>query len=249
MKKIYITFILVLTSVLGFSQEEVQLFGEWFLHYRSTNEIISYPPLTIEEDYNVILRFSLLPPSASIPFVIESYGPITSSFNGRFIVENGVMTIVNITEDSSSCEHPEEVCSYFNNYNNDILFDSNTSIEPEEYIVNYEITEGGSILTITNNFSGDFAVFGVDALSLDENEFNSLKISLNRNPVSSSLDISTNYDLMGLNYEIFSITGQLIVAGVLNSNSIIINQLHSGLYFLKVSIDENVFETVKFIKE
>ena len=251
MKKICITFILVLTSLLSFSQEETELFGEWFLHYRSDNGAISYPPLTIQEDYNIILRFSLLPPNASIPFVIRSYGPTTSTFEGRFMVENGVMTILNVAEDPADCLHPVEVCSFFSDYNNAVLFDSNTSVEPEEYIVTYEITviDDDTILTITNNFSGDYAVYGANALSVSNNEFYSKKIALDRNPVSNSLDISTQVDLTGSNYDIFSITGQRIVNGKLNSSSINVSQLHSGLYFLKVSKGENVFETVKFIKD
>ncbi|MFT5245149.1 MAG: hypothetical protein ACI8QQ_003097, partial [Psychroserpens sp.] len=56
-------------------------------------------------------------------------------------------------------------------------------------------------------------------------------------------------NIIGSNYEMFSITGQRVSNGILNSNSINVNQLHSGLYVLKVSKDENSFETVKFIKE
>ncbi|MFD2914349.1 T9SS type A sorting domain-containing protein [Psychroserpens luteus] len=144
----------------------------------------------------------------------------------------------------AECDTQEEV-SFENTYFYDLL---NASDSTE---FDYEITGTGddASLVITNLTNGNKGFYGRQALSIDENQFNSSKISLDRNPVSNSLEVSTSQNLIGSNYEIFSITGKRVIVSKLNSNSINVNQLHSGLYFLKVSTDENVFETVKFIKD
>lgn len=153
---------LLFASALSHAQDEVELFGEWFLNYRTFGPTTIYPPLTTSEDYNVILNFSLLPPTASHPFVIESYGPTASTYEGRFEVENGIMEIFNVEETTQNCEHPQMVCSFFDDYNNDILFDPDTIIESGEHILAYEITETGenAILTIINESNGERAVYG-----------------------------------------------------------------------------------------
>jgi hypothetical protein len=117
--------------------------------------------------------------------------------------------------------------------------------------LDYDITGTGddATLVVTNLINGNQAFYGRQALSVDDNLFNSSKITLNRNPISNSLELSATQNIIGSNYEMFSITGQRVSNGILNSNSINVNQLHSGLYVLKVSKDENSFETVKFIKE
>lgn len=162
MKTIYTTIILLFVSISSFAQDEVELFGEWFLNHRTFGPTAIYPPLTAEEDYNIILNFRLLPPNAGNPFIIESYGPTTTTIEGRFEVENGIMEIFNVVETILNCEHPPIVCSYFDDYNTDILFDPDTLTETGEHIVTYEVTGTGddAILTITNGSNGEQAVYG-----------------------------------------------------------------------------------------
>lgn len=150
----------------SFAQDEVELFGEWFLNYRTVGGSATYPPLTTEEDYNVILNFRLLPPNAGNPFIIESYGPTTTNYEGRFEVENGIMYIFNVEENVENCEHPELVCSYFEDYNNEILFDPDAIVEPGEYALTYEVTGTGddAVLTITNDFNNPEGVIGAHAV-------------------------------------------------------------------------------------
>ncbi|WP_323788822.1 T9SS type A sorting domain-containing protein [Psychroserpens sp.] len=169
MKKFYFTIIFLCLGLLSFSQDEAALFGDWYLHYRTDNGVAIYPPLTTQENYNVILNFGLLPPTADEPFTVESFGPITNTFEGKFNVENGSMEFINIIEATNNCENPPEVCSYFSDYNNTILFDSNTSVVLDEFIVSYEITgtDDDTALIITNDYSGDYAVYGRTAQPTD----------------------------------------------------------------------------------
>lgn len=169
MKKFYFTIIFLCLGLVSFSQDEAALFGDWYLHYRTDNGVAIYPPLTTQENYNVILNFGLLPPTADEPFTVESFGPITNTFEGKFNVENGSMEFINIIEATNNCENPPEVCSYFSDYNNTILFDSNTSVVLDEFIVSYEITgtDDDTALIITNDYSGDYAVYGRTAQPTD----------------------------------------------------------------------------------
>ncbi len=115
----------------------------------------------------------------------------------------------------SECETLDEVS--FDNIYSYYLLNSNHSTEFE-----YEINGTGddASLIITNLSNGNKGFYDRQALSTDKNVFNSLKISLNSNPVSNSLDLSTTQDLIGANYEILSITGQLSLKGILNANII-----------------------------
>ena len=183
MKKLYLTFILFFATILSFSQEEVELFGDWYLHFRTIDGETSYPPLTITEDYDIILNFSLLPPNASIPFVIESYSA-SHSFEGKFIVDNGIMEILNVTQYTPPCDYPTEVCDYSSNYGSDILLDPNTSIEPNVYVLSYDVTgaDDEAVLTITNNSNGDLAVYG-------------------RQPTSTAMDVLGDWYLYAINVD------------------------------------------------
>ncbi|WP_033958661.1 T9SS type A sorting domain-containing protein [Psychroserpens jangbogonensis] len=242
MKKIYFTVTLLCLGLISFSQEEVALFGDWYLHFRTDNGVTTYPPLTTQEDYNIVLNFGLLPPTADEPFTIESFGPITDTFEGKFNVANGTMEVFDITEALSNCENPPEVCSYFSDYNHAILFDSNTSEILDEFILSYDITgtDDDTTLTITNDFSGDYAVYGRQTLSISSFQYRT--IAIYPNPAKEVLHIS-NF-LISSHYSIYSITGKLIESNSNLSESIDVSYLKAGLYFLKID-DKQI---IKFIK-
>lgn len=113
----------------------------------------------------------------------------------------------------------------------------------------YEITGTGddATLVITNLSNGNKAFYGRQALSIDENIASSFKISLDKNPVNHTLSFSNAQDVLGLKYEIYTITGKRVLNGNLNRNTIDVKPLQSGLYILKVSNGSNRFETLKFI--
>ncbi|MBR9845697.1 MAG: T9SS type A sorting domain-containing protein [Algicola sp.] len=251
MKNIYLFIVLFCLNFLCFSQEEVHLFGDWYLNYRTDNEQIIYPPLTSEENYDIVLNFGLLPPTANNPFTIESYGPTTTTFDGKFEVEQGIMKVFNVTENLNNCEHPIEVCSYFSNYNHAILLDPNTSVVLDEFIMNYEILgiEEDATLIITNNSNGNYAVYGRQTLSTEEVSLQNLGIELVHNPVKTQLELSINQSESQLKYNIYSIDGKLVEEAFLRSKSIHIEDLNSGLYFIQFTNDNKQQQTIKFIKQ
>lgn len=243
MKKIYLTLTL-LFCVSIYAQEETQLFGDWYLQSRTDNDVTIYPPLTTEENYNIILNFGLEPPSSGNPLVVNSHGPATDSFYGNFLVENSTILFNNIYETLGNfCDHPPEVCGYFDSYNYNLLFDNNTATQDAQYLVSYEITGIGNdaVLTITNNFNGDYAVYGRQTLS--NNSFTNKPISVFPNPVNTTLNVS-NLDLEST-YSIYSIDGKEVIADSKLKSSINTSNLKSGIYFLKIDNKQ----IIKFIKQ
>nr|WP_321231020.1 T9SS type A sorting domain-containing protein [uncultured Psychroserpens sp.] len=238
---------LVLTNTIGevltFGEQAppANIIGQWYLHNLvvDTNQINnpsgSTPDIFFSTNLGDLLGFRLYGSGVCNGFQSDYYLNPQQSFNAEFISATLAM-----------CDTTEE--ELFENYYFTQVLSTGNNGSTE---LHHEITGTGddATLVVTNLLNGNQAYYGRQTLSIDDNEFNSSEISLNRNPVSNRLDVSTNQNLIGSNYEIFSITGQRITNGVLDSNSINVNQLHSGLYFLKVSTDENVFETVKFIKD
>ncbi len=246
MKHVYFSFLTLFITFLSHSQDEVELFGDWFLHYRTDNGIIIYPPLTIQEDYEIVLNFGLLPPTANHPFTIESNGPTTNTFNGKFeivVQGEGIMQILNVNEVLNNCEHPPEVCSFFSDYNNAILLDPNTSEVVDEYFVRYDVTgtDENEVLTITNEFSGDIAVYGRQTLSISSYE--NRTVTVFPNPANNILNIS-NFNIDSY-YSIYSIEGKLILDKSNLSQQVDISYLKPGLYDLRIE----ELQTIKFIKQ
>lgn len=236
---------LVLTNAIGevltFGEQAppANMIGQWYLYHMVidgnliNNPSGSTPDIFFTIDPGDLLGSRLHGSGACNSFQSDYYFNPQQTFNAEFI--SATLSLCYNTE--------EELFENYYFYQALSTVDGNTELD-------YEITGTGddATLVVTNLTNGNQSFFGRQALSIDDNEFNLSKITLHRNPVSNSLDLSTNQNIIGSHYEIFSITGQRITNGVLDSNSIIVNQLHSGLYVLKVSKDENVFETVTFIK-
>ncbi|WP_040279009.1 T9SS type A sorting domain-containing protein [Psychroserpens damuponensis] len=239
MKQIYLLFILLFSFNLSSAQDD-DLFGEWFLYH-----------LVI--DSNQVNN-----PSSILPAIefwsdpinnneFEFFGfAICSGYGGTYHFNaQQTLDIDSFTETQGNpCNTNEE--NLFETQYFYMVLSSNPLSE-----LNYDITGTGedATLVITNLLNGNQAFYGRQTLSIHENELITSEISLSRNPVANSLNLSTAQNLVGSNYDIFSISGQHVTNGVLDSNSINVNQLQSGLYFLKVSTDDAIFETVKFIKE
>ncbi|WCO03066.1 T9SS type A sorting domain-containing protein [Psychroserpens ponticola] len=112
----------------------------------------------------------------------------------------------------------------------------------------FEITNNGMTLTMTD-LLGARLVFGDEPLSILENEKSALHISLIKNPVASEINLSISQSVNKLNYQIYSIEGKLIKEAHLNSDSINVETLNSGLYFIRFSNNEQQVQTIKFIKQ
>nr|WP_321222726.1 T9SS type A sorting domain-containing protein [uncultured Psychroserpens sp.] len=228
-------------ATLGRTQQTPNMIGEWFLYY-------------VVVDGNQTDR-----PEGSLPMIefttnIDSdgfyYGGIgvCTGYGGgyHFNPQQTFDTVYLNTTQGNSCNTNEE-----NTFENLYFYSVLDNPDDNATELDYEIIGTGddATLVVSNISNGNQAFYGRQTLSINENNFMSSKISLSKNPVSNSLEISTTQNLIGSNYEIFSITGQQITTGILNSNLISVNQLKSGLYFLKVFSENNGIQTIKFIKD
>ncbi len=86
-------------------------------------------------------------------------------------------------------------------------------------------------------------------VSLIENSTNKL-FTISPNPTSNYFVIESNFEhLESCRYELYSINGEIIVADQLfSSTKINMTKLKSGVYFIKINIDNQIF-TKKIIKE
>jgi surface protein len=88
---------------------------------------------------------------------------------------------------------------------------------------------------------------GLDCSSLGTDAFDKCSVSLYPNPTSNILNIKTNANLTSQPYNIIDTLGKVILKGNLNEgdNSINVEQLSKGIYYIKVSDNS----ASKFIKE
>jgi heat shock protein HslJ len=112
----------------------------------------------------------------------------------------------------------------------------------------FEITNNGTVLSLTD-LLGVRLVFNDEPLSISENELNTLKISLKNNPVTSHINVLISQSERELKYQIYSIEGKLIKNAVLRSDTINVEELNSGLYFIRFTNIKNQQQTIKFVKQ
>ena len=98
---------------------------------------------------------------------------------------------------------------------------------------------------LTNTYGWVITDGGLDCSSLDTEDFNTNSLKLYPNPVLSVLNVDNN--LINQPYNIIDTLGKVILKGKLNEgdNSINVEQLSKGIYYLKVANNK----TSKFIKE
>ncbi|WP_299336883.1 T9SS type A sorting domain-containing protein [uncultured Psychroserpens sp.] len=221
-------------------QQTPDMLGDWFLHYLVVNSNQIFNPglsaATINFDTSINnsgLHFDGF--AICTGYVGDYYYNPQQTFNIAFFG----------TTLGDPCDTVEE-----NNFEN-LYFNSVLSTS-EITELNYEITGTGDdmSLVITNLSNGNVAVYGRQVLSIDDNYAQPFQIQLKENPVNNTINLISSQSLLTEHtYELFSITGQLIASGNLNTDQIDISQLKSGLYFLKVFNKAKSSETIKFIKE
>ncbi|MFK7782796.1 T9SS type A sorting domain-containing protein [Psychroserpens sp.] len=151
-----------------------------------------------------------------------------------------------------------------NNGNNIKLFDFSptlgfcqSSYEDEYFITlgdptnnfsEFEITNNGSTLSMTDLLGGKL-IFGDEPLSVSENDFNTLNISLKNNPVIDKLELLLNANENKLFYTLYTLEGKLVQEARLSSEYISVEGLNSGLYFIRFTNSANQKQTIKFIKQ
>jgi|GEM_PF-4449556 len=234
MKYIYLIFFLSFS--LYASAQENNLLGQWYLHstfFDDTESINSYEP-----SFNI--NFS------SNDGTVENYklldgGGICNSYLGEYVIESSnSVTFINFGHTLADC-HPFE---------NSYLLFFNESIDAP-MLLSYSISGLGNdeSLVITDQ-DGDYIVYGRQALSVSENEFNKLSIRLKENPVKDELILNRN-TIQGskFNAQILSIDGKVITKNqVLENNIINVSYLNAGIYFLKFTTENNFNQILKFIK-
>ncbi|MEH6537437.1 MAG: T9SS type A sorting domain-containing protein [Psychroserpens sp.] len=237
---------LVLTNTVGevltFGSQPLpaNILGEWLLHYL----VIDSNQINNPVDTIPTISFEITPNSVSP--LIQGMGACNGFSSAYYFNPQQSFTSGTFGTSLVDCDTQEE--NVFENFYFSQVLNTGNDGTTE---LHYEITGTGNdaTLVVTNLSNSNQAFYGRQALSVDDNEFSSSKISLSENPVADVLSFSTEENLSESNYRIFEITGKLILDGHLNSNSIDVKSLASGLYFLKVSNDTNRFETVKFIKK
>ncbi|WP_053969702.1 T9SS type A sorting domain-containing protein [Mangrovimonas sp. ST2L15] len=158
----------------------------------------------------------------------------------------------------NSCETAEQ--NLFEDYLFDILSLDNDGIAYESY--QFQVSgEGDSQELIITKTSGDSTggksttptdVFSIvlsrQPLSIsDENK--DVSVSLIQNPVSDLLFVK-GVSLNKLGYEIFNINGQkLLSSNELKSNTIELQAISSGMYFIRFYNNTGVQKVIKFIKK
>jgi len=226
-------------ATFGRTQQTSEMQGSWFLHYlvidsnQVNNPSFEVPTIDFTATQN------------GIGFYFDGFAICTGYLGDYFFNPQQTFNTTNFgTTLGNPCNTTEEN-EFENYYFNSVLASvSNTELD-------YEITGTGddATLVITNISNGNQAFYGRQALSIVDNEFNNSKLKLKQNPVTNTLKISSSEGLSDLKYEIFYISGQRIANGTLNSETIDVSRLATGLYFLKVFNSNNQFETLKFIKE
>lgn len=95
--------------------------------------------------------------------------------------------------------------------------------------------------TIGFVYPDSFYVVGIDEIQREN-------FKLYPNPVSNKLTIITNYDLRINKIEIVDLTGKILKKTTTNFNSVNVNELPSGVYFIKIITDDRT-TTQKFVKQ
>lgn len=83
---------------------------------------------------------------------------------------------------------------------------------------------------------------------LSNESFDETEIQVYPNPANDYITVSINENI---NYELFSVTGQLVKKGSLtiNENTINLQELSKGYYLLKLTSENNIVQTLKVLKE
>lgn len=108
--------------------------------------------------------------------------------------------------------------------------------------LNYNFTIGNSNQKLVYFRSG--------TVLLNNDKFQKLDFSIYPNPTQDFIHVIGD-DLLNKRYQVYDVTGKIILYGRLENNKINVESLNSGVYLLKVFNEENSYisNTIKFIKK
>lgn len=228
--------------VFGKQAPTTLLTSTWWLHHIDIpgNPIIDIPILengpsitfSNQIDFN---GFYIYPSGEGFGGCNDFYIKYNTSFNG-----GNNITIIDYGATLMDCGN----YAIENSYLYDILFSETTNF------FEFEIVDEGSTLILTDLF-GAKLIFGDTTLSIDEYDESRYDISLLQNPVEDKLLLKIDNQLLSksIEYSIYSIEGKQVKSSVLNSDSINVEDMVSGVYFMSFINDDSSAKTLKFIKK
>ena len=237
--------ILFLGMSLSCLAQDSQLFqNTWYLHNLNINTQNNVPPINSE-----VMSISLTLNTNNLntnnynyfsSWVCESLGGEVDydDVNQNFMFTSLAQTLGGGCYQTSNANYESLYFNYyFNNVNN-----------PFEYSI-LSNSDGSKTLTVTN-FSGDKAVYGSVVLSLQEYSINGFSVS--PNPVLDELFISEIAGLSNFSIAVFNINGKQVLSlnrSDLSANSLNVEKLSKGLYFILFEDKLGRIAMKKFIKK
>jgi hypothetical protein len=235
MEKAKILFLVLFASLSSYAQDPQLFENTWYLQKVIIDGQDNFPPINNEVPY--------------IPLLITINNletNICDSMSGSFVeINNDSFTVSDFNFLLIECSLQENIdfeTLYFIDFFNALLQDK---------IYNYTIesnTGNSKILTLTND-SGNQAIYGNEILSNQGFDISSFKVY--PNPVKDKLFIFSKPSINDFDIFIYSIDGKLILSLndlELNNNSIDVQKLNSGIYFMRIEDNLGRNAIKKFIK-
>lgn len=242
MKKIFILLIMVMCSTHGHTQDPELFEHTWYLQ-KVVVEEEEYPIV----DYTFHVATTEFFESGNYVYV---YLCDFLNFSAVYLFDSDdtVFDLSQIEENPfpTECEGSNPDLLLFRDFYFSIFYFWD---EDEVLIKNpftYTLETDGENYTLTiENVDGDYAVYGDQQLSTTE--FENIDFSVYPNPVSGTLHIVNNENV--IKTSIYSITGQQMAVFNDAVKEIDVRQLQNGLYFLVLEKPGGKEQAVKFVKE
>lgn len=224
--------------VFGKQAPTTLLTSTWWLHHIDIpgNPIIDIP----EGDFPNLILTNNIDIFLNLPEA-NGLGECEVLFANYFVSFNGAnnISISNLVQSLSGCATGSYEMIYFQ-----ILGTETTNF------FEFEIIDDGSTLILTD-LLGARLIFGDTTLSLNEYDENQYDISLLKNPVEDKLLLNLDNQLLSesIEYTIYSIEGKQVKSSILNSDSINVEAMVSGVYFISFVSEDSTAKTLKFIKK
>ncbi|MGV6829819.1 MAG: T9SS type A sorting domain-containing protein [Flavobacteriales bacterium] len=240
MKTIKILFLVLFASLSSYAQDPQLFENDWYLQKVIIDDVEYLPPFS-----NFITRMNLSTGGISIltEYCEESFGGGILEYlpDNFFTLENGGSIIL-----IGVCGNPE-IIDFMNNHYS-IYYDLGSEIAKNPFSYSFSTENGILTLTVVNSL-GDIAIYGNEVLSNQDFDISSFKVY--PNPVKDELLISLNSELNDFNIFIYSIDGKLFLSLndlEINNNSIDLQKLTSGIYFIQFKNKYGQSSIKKFIK-
>ena len=237
MRNIILTILGVLLYHSSYAQDPRLFNNNWYFASGELDEVALEIPFP---SFVTILTFSSIPP---IEEILIHYVNCEET-NGTSILYDPIENIFNL---QGSFGGLVGICSYdFMADHLAVYYDDNINAPKNPF--NYLIVDDGTNLQLTiSNGNGDHVIYNNTLLS--HQDFDVLSLSFYPNPVEDELFFSEISDWNFYNVLIFDLNGRLVLSlNDFDKRSINLQELKSGLYFMR--LNDNLGRSVikKFIK-